>query len=60
LDVKASATIILPDGRRWTNPDIGEVDFDEENYLLRSYTPFEGDPTTTYRQILESVTLELF
>jgi predicted DsbA family dithiol-disulfide isomerase len=58
LEVKASATIILPDGRRWTNPDIGEVDFDEVNYVVRSFTPFKGDPTSTYRQILESVALE--
>lgn len=60
LDVERSATIILPDGRRWTNPDIGEVDFDPENFVVRGYKPHKGDPTATYRQILESVGLELF
>ena len=46
LKVNGSATFVLPDGRQLTNPAIGEVDFDEANSILRSYTPYAGDPLT--------------
>jgi hypothetical protein len=52
LKLEGSATLVLPNGARHTNPAVGEIDFDEEKYLLRSYTPFAGDPLDAYRQIL--------
>ena len=55
LKVNGSATFVLPDGRQLTNPAIGEVDFDETNNILRSYTPYTGDPLAMYREMLESV-----
>lgn len=55
LQLDGSATLLLPDGRRVTNPAVGEVDFDEENYMLRSYRPYEGDPLDAYRELLDSV-----
>jgi predicted DsbA family dithiol-disulfide isomerase len=54
LKVNGSATFVLPDGRQVTNPAIGEVDFDEANNILRSYTPYAGDPLTEYRELLDS------
>jgi predicted DsbA family dithiol-disulfide isomerase len=55
LKVNGSATFVLPDGRQITNPAIGEIDFDEENYALRSYTPYGGDPLAIYREIIETI-----
>lgn len=52
LKVDGSATFVLPDGRRVTNPAVGEIDFDEENAILRSYTAYEGDPLGVYREML--------
>ena len=54
LKLKGSATFVLPGGRRWTNPAVGEIDFDEKLYQLRSYTPYSGDPFDVYRLLLES------
>lgn len=53
LGVEGSATFVLPDGRQVTNPGIGEIDFDEENYVLRSYEPYGADPLQAYRQLLD-------
>lgn len=55
LRLEGSATFVLPDGQRVTNPAIGEIDFDEEQYVLRSYSPFAGDPLAVYRQLLDRV-----
>lgn len=55
LKVNGSATLILPDGSQVTNPALGEVDFDEANYTLRSYTPYPGDPLAVYREMVEAV-----
>lgn len=52
LNLKGSATFILPDGHRVTNPALGEIDFDEENYVLQGYEPFEGDPLRIYEEML--------
>ena len=52
LNLEGSVTFVLPDGRRVTNPALGEVDFDEESYVLRSYEPFEGDALEVYAQML--------
>lgn len=38
-----------------TNPALGEIDFDEENYALRSYTPYGGDPLAAYREMIGGV-----
>jgi predicted DsbA family dithiol-disulfide isomerase len=54
LKVNGSATFVLPGGRQVTNPALGEVDFDETNSILRSYTPYPGDPLVVYREILET------
>jgi predicted DsbA family dithiol-disulfide isomerase len=53
LKVNGSATFVLPDGSQVTNPALGEVDFDEQNSVLRSYTPYTGDPLAVFREILE-------
>lgn len=53
LQLDGSATFLLPGGARVTNPGIGTIDFDEENYLLRAYEPFVGDPLAAYRQMLD-------
>ena len=53
LEVEGSVTFVLPDGRRVTNPGIGEIDFDEEKYVLRSYQPYAGDPLQAYRELLD-------
>ncbi|HSM57970.1 MAG TPA: DsbA family protein [Candidatus Sulfomarinibacteraceae bacterium] len=55
LKLNGSATFVLPDGRRVTNPALGEVDFDEETYELRHYRPYDGDPLQVYRELLQSV-----
>lgn len=55
LKVNGSATFVLPDGDQMTNPALGEIDFDEANYVLRGYIPFTGDPLTVYREMLENV-----
>lgn len=53
LKLEGSPTFILPDGRRVTNPALGEIDFDEENYVLREYEGFEGDVEAVYAELLE-------
>lgn len=56
LKLNGSATfVIMPDGRQITNPAIGEIDFDEENYALRRYSRYPGDPLTVYSEMLESI-----
>lgn len=57
LGVEGSATFVLPDGRQVTNPGIGEIDFDEEDYVLRHYEPYPGDPLQAYRDLLAEVAL---
>lgn len=52
LQLEGSATFILPDGNRVTNPALGQIDFDEENYVLRGYEPFEGNALTVYERLL--------
>jgi hypothetical protein len=52
LKLNGSATFVLPNGRQVTNPAIGEIDFDEENATLRSYTPYTGDPIAVYQALL--------
>jgi predicted DsbA family dithiol-disulfide isomerase len=51
LKVNGSATLVLPDGSQVTNPAIGEIDFDEQRAILRSYTPYPADPLDAYREI---------
>ena len=53
VKVEGSATLILPNQQRITNPAIGEIDFDEEHYQLRSYQPYQGDPLNAYRELLD-------
>ncbi|NLF63696.1 MAG: dithiol-disulfide isomerase [Chloroflexi bacterium] len=53
LRLDGSVTFVLPDGERVTNPALGEIDFDEEQYVLRGYTPFAGDPLASYRKLLD-------
>lgn len=54
LQLNGSPTFILPDGRRLTNPAVGEIDFDEEAYVLRRYEPFEGDVQAVYGEMLDA------
>jgi predicted DsbA family dithiol-disulfide isomerase len=55
LKLDGSATLVLPGGQQVTNPAVGEIDFDEERFLLRSYTPFPGDPLRAYRELIDPV-----
>jgi hypothetical protein len=52
LKVNGSATFVWADGRQLTNPAIGEIDFDETQYITRSYAPYVGDPLQVYRELL--------
>lgn len=54
LELNGSPTFILPDGQRLTNPAVGKIDFDEEDYVLRAYEPFEGDVQQVYEGMLAS------
>jgi hypothetical protein len=54
LKLDGSATFVLPGGRHLTNPALGQVDFDEARGVLRSYTPYEGDPVAVYREMVGS------
>jgi predicted DsbA family dithiol-disulfide isomerase len=53
LQLNGSATLVLPDGSCHTNPASGSADIDEENYRVRSYTPYEGDPLQAFRALFE-------
>jgi hypothetical protein len=53
LKREGSATFILPDGSRYTNPAVGEIDIDDDSGELRSYTLYRGDPLDTYREMFE-------
>ncbi|MFN8458603.1 MAG: DsbA family protein [Anaerolineae bacterium] len=55
LKVDGSPTFVLPDGRQIANPAVGEIDFDEERYILRRYIPHAGNPLALYREMIESV-----
>jgi predicted DsbA family dithiol-disulfide isomerase len=55
LKLEGSATFVLPDGRRLTNPAVGEIDYDEENHVLRNYTPYDGEPLDAYQAMLSGV-----
>jgi predicted DsbA family dithiol-disulfide isomerase len=52
LKLDGSATLITNDGRRVTNPAVGEIDFDEEAAVLRGHRPFEGDAMEEYRRLV--------
>lgn len=52
LKLAGSATFVLPDRRKITNPAIGKVDFDDNTLTLNSYTPYPGDPLKIYRALL--------
>lgn len=52
LKLEGSPTFILADGRRVTNPALGEIDFDEESYVLRGYEGFDGDVEAVYAEML--------
>ncbi len=52
LQLEGSPTFVLPDGQRRTNPAVGDIDFDEDRYVLRRYAPFAGDWRTVYEEML--------
>jgi predicted DsbA family dithiol-disulfide isomerase len=52
LKVEGSATMVLPNGSQYSNPAIGEFDFDEKKGEVRDYHPPQKDWLTTYREIL--------
>lgn len=57
--VAGSPTFIFRDGRQVSNPAIGELDIDEDNAVLRSYTPYPDDPLEFYRMLLlKGITLD--
>jgi predicted DsbA family dithiol-disulfide isomerase len=55
LKVDGSPTFVLPDGRQVSNPAVGDIDFDEASYTLRSYQPYEGNPLALIRRVLDDV-----
>lgn len=54
LQLESSATCVLSDGRHFTNPGIGLVDFDHERQIVRSYLPVANNPLTPLRAVLEA------
>lgn len=59
LKLKSSPTFLYRDGWRVSNPAVGELNLDEEQAQLRSYTPFPDDPLEFYRMLLlKAITLE--
>ena len=54
LHLAGSPTLVMPDGRTFTNPGMGHVDFDEQSGELKQYKAYDGDPMEAYRRILES------
>jgi hypothetical protein len=54
LKLEGSATFVLPEGRRITNPAVGDIDFNEQKFLLHSYVPYPADPRQAYRELLAS------
>lgn len=52
IKVEGSATLVLPNGKQFSNPAIGEFDFDERKGEVRDYHPPNKDWMTTYREIL--------
>jgi predicted DsbA family dithiol-disulfide isomerase len=54
IKVNGSATLVLPNGSQFSNPGIGEFEFDERRGEVREYHPPERDWATTYREILNS------
>jgi predicted DsbA family dithiol-disulfide isomerase len=55
LKLEGSATFLLPDGERFTNPASGDADIDEDAYEIRSYQPYPGDPLQAYRDMIRKV-----
>jgi predicted DsbA family dithiol-disulfide isomerase len=55
LKLDGSATFVLPDGTRLTNPASGDADIDEDAYEVRSYQPYAGDPRQAYRELLNRI-----
>lgn len=56
LKVNGSPTFVLPDGSQVSNPAAGTADIDAEHGVMRSYTPYDGDPLAAYRAMLEMST----
>lgn len=54
IKVEGSATIVLPNGSQFSNPGIGEFEFDERRGEVREYHPPKENSMTTYRNILNS------
>lgn len=54
LRVNGSPTFVLPDGRQVSDLASGEADIDEEQGVVRSYVPFEGDPLAVFRALLDA------
>lgn len=52
MKLNGSATFVLPDGRRMTNPAVGPVGFDEQTYTLKGYEPFDGAWEAVYEELL--------
>ncbi len=53
LNVPNSPTFVLPDGRQISNPAAGVMDLDGQGGVVRSYTPYDGDPLAAYRSFLD-------
>lgn len=54
LRLSGSPSLVMPDDRVFTNPAVGQVEFNERTGELIQYIPFDGDPLDAYRQILVS------
>jgi predicted DsbA family dithiol-disulfide isomerase len=53
LKVDGSPTFVLSDGRQVSDLAFGEVDFDEETHTLQRYKPYQGDPLSVFRSLLD-------
>ena len=52
LKVAGSPTFVLPGGRQVSNPAAGRADIDKEWGVVRSYTPYTGDPLVVFYELL--------
>jgi hypothetical protein len=43
---------VLPGGRQVSNPAAGRADIDKEWGVVRSYTPYTGDPLVVFYELL--------
>src|SRR5256714_9059789 len=54
LRAAGSPTFVLRGGRQVANPAAGRADIDKKRGVVRSYTPYTGDPLAVFRELLDA------